>query len=179
MREVSMKRLLIPFLVAFLFLGGCQKKEEPKQQPPLPSGPIQIQSEIGQFQDAVRENPKSVGAWMGLGNILMDASRFQEAIGAYQKALELDPKNVDVRVDMGTCYRNIGKPDKAVEEYRKALAIDPRHLNAHRNLAVVLASDLGEKKQATKEFEEYLRLSPNAPDAGQIRQEIARLKAAK
>jgi tetratricopeptide (TPR) repeat protein len=85
---------------------------------------------------------------------------------------------VDVRVDMGTCYRNTGRPDRAVEEYRKALAINPRHLNAHRNLGVVLAFDLGDKKQAIKAFEEYLRLSPNAPDADQLRQEIARLKAA-
>ena len=174
-----MKRLLTASLAVLLFLANCQKKEEPKIQPLLPSGPIQTQNEIVQLREAVRQDPKNVNAWTGLGNILMDASRFQEAIGAYQKALELDPKNVDIRVDMGTCYKNIGNPDKAVEEYRKALAIDPRHLNAHRNLAVVLASDLGEKKQATKEFEEYLRLSPNAPDADQIRQEIARLKAAK
>lgn len=85
---------------------------------------------------------------------------------------------MDVRVDMGTCYRGIGRSDRAVEEYRKAIVINPSHLYAHRNLAVVLAFDLGYKEQAVKEFEEYLRLSPNAPDAYQIREEIARLKSA-
>jgi tetratricopeptide (TPR) repeat protein len=173
-----MKRILIACLASLLLLANCQKKEEPKGQSPYPGGPVQGQSEITFLQDIVRQDPKNVGAWIKLGNFLMDTHRYQEAIDAYQKAIELDPKNVDVRVDMGTCYRNIGRPDSAVEEYRKAIAINPRHLNAHRNLGMVLAFDLGDKKQAIKEFEEYLRLSPNAPDADQLRQEIARLKAA-
>lgn len=174
-----MKKLFIACLAAFLFLANCQKKEEPKVQTPLPSGSIQTQKEIGLFQEAVKQNPKNINAWINLGNILMDTSRFQEAINAYQKALELDPKNVDVIVDMGTCYKNIGKPDRAAEEFRKAIKINPSHLYAHRNLGVVLANDTGDKKQAIKEFEEYLRLSPNTLDANQIRQEIARMKASK
>ncbi|HYA12698.1 MAG TPA: tetratricopeptide repeat protein [Thermodesulfovibrionales bacterium] len=173
-----MKRILIACFVSLLLLANCQKKEEPKVRTPYPAGPVQGENEIALLQDIVRKDPKNVGAWIKLGNILMDTHRFQGAIDAYQKAIEMDPKNVDVRVDMGTCYRNTGRPDRAVEEYRKALAINPRHLNAHRNLGIVLAFDLGDKKQAIKEFEEYLRLSPNAPDADQLRQETARLKAA-
>jgi tetratricopeptide (TPR) repeat protein len=174
-----MKKLFIACLAAFLFLATCQKKEEPKVQTPLPSGPIQTQNEIRLLQNAVMQNPKNIVAWINLGNMLMDSSHFQEAINAYQKALELDTKKVDVMVDMGTCYRGIGMSDRAVEEYRKAIAINPRHLYAHRNLGTVLLFDLGNKKEGIKELEEYLSLSPNAPDANQIRQEIARLKAAK
>lgn len=174
-----MKKLFIACLAAFLFLANCQKKEEPKVQTPLPSGPIQTQNEIRLLQNAVMQNPKNIVAWMNLGNMLMDSSRFQEAINAYQKALELDPKKVDVMVDMGTCYKNIGKPDRAAEEFRKAIKINPGHLYAHRNLGVVLANDIGDKKQAIKEFEEYLRLSPDTPDTQRIRQEVVRLKASK
>jgi len=171
-----MKKILTLCLVTFLFLFNCQRKEEPRVQAPLP-GSIQTQNEINLLQDLVRKYPNDVSIWIKLGNMLMDTYRFQEAIDAYQKALELDPKNVDVRVDMGTCYRNIGKPDKAVEEYKKAITINPRHVNAHRNLGVVLAFDLGEKEQAIKEFEEYLKVSPNAPDTQNIRQIITQLKA--
>jgi len=80
-------------------------------------------------------------------------------------------------VDMGTCYRNTGQPQKAVEAYRKALAVNPNHLNAHRNLGVVSAFDLGDRKTAVQAFEEYLRLAPNAQDAAQVRQLIANLKS--
>ena len=67
----------------------------------------------------------------------------------------------------------------AVKEYKKALEINPKHLNGRKNLAVVLAYDLHDNKQAAKEFEKYLEFAPNAPDAAQIRQEIQRLKSVK
>jgi regulator of sirC expression with transglutaminase-like and TPR domain len=63
-----------------------------------------------------------------------------------------------------------------VEEYRKAISTNPDHPNAHRNLAVVLAYDLGLKEEAAKEFEAYLRIVPNAPDAQTIKEEIAKLR---
>jgi cytochrome c-type biogenesis protein CcmH/NrfG len=174
-----MKKVLLVCLAVFLFLANCQKKEEPKVQIPFPGGHVQTQNEIRLLHEALRQNPNDLNAWINLGNIMMDTYRFDEATDAYQHALELDPKNVDVRVDMGTCYRNIGKPDRAVEEFRKAIKINPRHLYAHRNLGVVLAFDIGDKKGAIKEFEEYLRLSPDTPDSQKIRQEIAKLKASK
>ncbi len=117
-------------------------------------------------------------AWTALGNALMDSNRFGEAVDAYQKSLAINPKNVDVRVDMGTCLKNSGRPQLAVEEYRKAIKIDPNHRNAHRNMGVVLAFDLNDKKGAIREFEKYLELVPNAPDAADIRQTISALNAA-
>jgi tetratricopeptide (TPR) repeat protein len=171
-----MKNLFFICLVFFMFLPNCQKKEEPKVQTPLPSNTLAVQNRIMQLQDSVTKDPKNLGAWIELGNMLMDSSRFQEAIDAYRKALYMDRNNVNVRVDMGTCYRNIRQPDKAVEEYRRAIAINPDHPNSHRNLAVVLAFDLKNKKGAIKELEEYIRLAPQAPDAEKIRNLLAKLK---
>ena len=176
---VQMKRLLIvcgAFLFLFL-LTNCQKKEGPKMQTPSPAEAERVQNQILQLQEMVRQNPRNLNAWIQLGDISMDSSRFYEAIDAYQKALALDEKNVNVRVDLGTCYRSVGKPDKAAEEYRKAIAINPNHINAHRNLGIVLAFDLNDKKGAIKEFQEYLRLSPQAPDATQMGQLIEKLRA--
>jgi len=174
-----MKKILY-FVLLSLVIAGCQQqKEEPKSQPQFPAGPIHSQDTLKLAQEAVKADPKNVNAWIQLGNMLMDTSRFNEAVEAYQKALEIDPKNADVRVDMGTCYRNSGKPDIAVKEYRKALEINPNHAFGHLNLAVVLAGDLKDKSQAIKEFEKYLQLAPNAQNAEQIRQEIQKLKTSK
>jgi cytochrome c-type biogenesis protein CcmH/NrfG len=174
-----MNRLVLVCLVAVFLFANCQKKEEPKVQTPFPSGTMAMQDKILQLQESVRQNPKNLKARIELGNSLMDANRFPEAVDAYQKALEMDPKNTDVRVDMGTCYRSAGQPDKAAEEYRKAIAVNPGHPNAHRNLGIVLAFDLKNKREAIKEFEEYLRVAPNAPDAQKISQLIAELKKSK
>ena len=172
-----MKKLLFICLVFFVFLPNCQNKEEPTVQTPLPSSSLSVQNKIMQLQDFVSKDPKNLGALIELGNTLMDASRCREAIDAYRKALDMDRKNVNVRVDMGTCYRKISQPDKAAAEYRKAIAIDPNHPNAHRNLGIVLAFDLKNKKGAIKELQEYIRLAPHAPDAEKIQNLLAELKA--
>jgi cytochrome c-type biogenesis protein CcmH/NrfG len=171
-----MNRLILVCLVAVLLFANCQKKEEPKVQSPLPAGTMVMQDKILQLQELVKQDPKNLNAWIGLGNSLMDSGRFPEAVDAYQKALDMDPKNTDVRVDMGTCYRSAGQPDKAAEEYRKAIASNPAHANAHRNLGIVLAFDLKNKPEAIREFEEYLRVAPTAPDAQRISQLLIELK---
>ena len=172
-----MKKIHIVLILCFTLFANCQKKEEQPVQTTMPPGSLQLTQEIQILQDAVKYDPKNVVAWIKLGNILMDNTRYPEAINAYGKALELDPKNVDVRVDIGTCYRRIGKSDRAADEFRKAITINPRHPYAHRNLGVVLAFDFKNKKQAIKEFEEYIRLSPNTPDSQQISQLIKEFKS--
>jgi cytochrome c-type biogenesis protein CcmH/NrfG len=175
-----MRKLLIAVLL-IIIAAGCQQKQEPKGQAQFPgqspAGGTQHAKEIEMLQEAIKKNPHDVNAWIQLGNIMMDTSRPKEAIEAYGNALSLDPQNVDVRVDLGTCLRNVGKPDLAVQEYGKALELNPNHLNAHRNLGVVLAYDLKDKARAIKEFDKYLALAPNAPDAGQIKQTISELKS--
>lgn len=177
-----MKKILILSALLIFAVAGCQQKEESKPKYDFPAGPVANVQSMDQeklLKEAITKDPKNVNAWISLGNMMMDSSRFNEAIDAYQKALDIDPKNVDVRVDMGTCYKNIGKPDIAVKEYRKALEFNPQHLHAHQNLGVVLAYDLKDYAQAVKEFEKALAVAPNAPSAGQLKQEIEKLKAMK
>ena len=177
-----MKKLVIASVLVVFAVVGCQKKEEPKGQYEFPSGSggaIQSMEQVKMLQEAAAKDPKNVNAWISLGNMMMDTSRFSEAADAYEKALAIDPKNVDVRVDMGTCYRNMGKPDIAVKEFRKALELNPRHLTALKNLGVVLAYDLKDTAEAVKVLEKAIEIAPNAPDADRMRQEIQKLKAAK
>jgi len=175
-----MKKRASIMMVVALMIGafGCQQKKE-EQRPVTYVPPIPSQTDISQLEQAAKTSPKNKEAWINLGNTLMDAQRFNEAIDAYEKALALDPKNVPVRVDMGTCYRGIGKFDKAVEEYRTALKIDPNFPNGHRNLAVVLSTDLHDNKQAVPEFQRYLELVPNAPDAAEVKKTIQMLSMGK
>ena len=151
-----MKKIVAILLLAFVVFA-CKQKEEPKPQPSLPGGPIQslpgkTLEEEKLLRDVLAKDSKNAGAWIQLGNMMMDSSRFNEAVDAYAKALALDPKNVDVRVDMGTCLRNSGKPDLAIKEYKKAIEMNPNHVYAHINLGVVL-SDKKDYKAAVSELE--------------------------
>lgn len=179
-----MKRAAVIVAVAIALAGfGCKQQQQPYQgQAPYPGGmgaPFKTAEEIKQLESIAKASPKNANAWIALGNALMDTQRFAEAADAYGKALALDPNNVDVRVDRGTCLRGIGQPEKAIEEYRTAMKINPRHPNAHRNAGVVLAFDLNRRAEAVKEFETYLELVPNAPDAFDIRNTIQQLKSVK
>ena len=180
-----MKRAFLVFVALVIALGavGCKKQERTQQQLNYSGAPVQPAlpslTQIEPLRKAAEASPKSAAAWINLGNALMDLQRFGEAVDAYEKALVLEPKNVPVLVDQGTCYRGIGKFDKAVEQYRKAIRFAPDFPNAHRNLGVVLAYDLHDAKEGIKEFQKYLELMPNAPDAEQMRQTIQELSAGK
>lgn len=171
--------LIAGVLIAAIITGCQQKKEGEKNQVVYTPAAAPTQMEIDQLQQAAKSAPKSPQAWISLGDALMDSQRYGEAVEAYQKGLALDPKNVSARVDLGTCYRGVRQFDKAVEEYRKAIKINPDFPNAHRNLGVVLSADLHDAKQGVKEFQRYLELAPNAPDAEMIRQSIHELSAMK
>jgi tetratricopeptide (TPR) repeat protein len=182
-----MKRALLILIIAAAVVTGCKQQQQAQwsqgqagqNQVVVPPPMVKSPQEIQQLELLAKANPKNADAWTALGNAQMDAQRFAEAIISYQRSLEIDPKNVNVRVDMGTCYRGVGQPEKAVEEYRKGQKIDPRHAMARMNAGVVLAFDLRRNAEAIKEFEKYLELAPNAPNAADIRQEIQRLKTAK
>ncbi len=119
-----------------------------------------------------KQEPLTGAAWVKLGHWHMDAKRFAEAIIAYRKALSINPNDADVLTDLGTCLKEIGEPKQAIEQYRMAIKINPNHPMAHRNLGIVLATDLKDNKNAITELEKYLNLAPNAADAESVRKYI-------
>jgi len=171
-------RGMIALSVLLIAFAGCKEKESSRPLPGAVTSPVSSENEIRLLNEILKDDPKNLNAIIKLGNILMDARRFDEAVDAYRKALDIDPSNVNVRVDMGTSYRYAGMPQKAVEEFRKAVKADPKHPYAHLNLGVVLAFDLGDTKGGIREFETFLKLAPNDPRAAEVGEEIKRLKAA-
>jgi cytochrome c-type biogenesis protein CcmH/NrfG len=180
MKIMAYRWFVIFFLYASIVAIGCDRSDTEYKPPVSPGGGIKPSissgNEIALVRDIVAKEPDNLNAWIKLGNMAMDAKRFDEAINAYSNALRLDPSNVNVRVDLGTCYRRSGDAIKANEVYEKAIEMQPDHLHAHRNRGVVLAFDLHRYAEAAKEFETYLKLSPNAQDKQQIRDIINELK---
>jgi Flp pilus assembly protein TadD len=64
-----------------------------------------------------------------------------------------------------------------MHEYEEAIRLRPDNANAHYNLALALEA-LGQFVRARQEFEAYLQLSPNAPDAEQVRKHLKEVGAA-
>jgi tetratricopeptide (TPR) repeat protein len=64
-----------------------------------------------------------------------------------------------------------GKFEDAVAEYQQAVRLDPAFPHPHRAMGSMYAA-LGKAPLAAAAYETYLKLSPNGPDASQIKQMI-------
>lgn len=87
---------------------------------------------------ALRSNPASVGAEVGLGRI-----RLADDPGASEKlfleALHHDPRNTSALNDLGVARDLEGNHAGAQDAYRQALGIDPQLSSAQVNLALSMA----------------------------------------
>lgn len=83
---------------------------------------------IGEFQQAVREDPASPAAYEMLGRCFLDAGQPDLAASALEKALELPRGSEDrflgIYYYMGRAQEASGNPEAAYDFYRKTLAVD-------------------------------------------------------
>jgi Flp pilus assembly protein TadD len=87
---------------------------------------------------ALRSNPGSVGALVGLGRIsLTNNPAASEPL--FLKALQRDPRNTTAMNDLGVARDLQGNHAGAQDAYRQALGIDPQLASAQVNLALSLA----------------------------------------
>jgi tetratricopeptide (TPR) repeat protein len=121
-------------------------------------------------------NPSNAEALMFLGTLYDEKGDKAKAEEAYQKVAAINPH------DAATLFYNVGVkawndnlPKEAIQAYNKALAIDPTYAQSHRELGKALMAQQ-DFQGAIKQFEEYLRLSPSAPDQKEIKDTIALLK---
>ena len=83
---------------------------------------------IGEFQQAVRQDPASTGAYEMLGRCFLDAGQPDLAANTLAKALELPRRSeaefLGIYYYMGRAQEASGNPEAAFDFYRKTLAID-------------------------------------------------------
>ncbi len=127
-------------------------------------GPIAVS---GATLEALRNRlPRSVGlvqyeaaagdrrhhsAHFRIAQLRVAQGRPAEAIVHYRKALAYDPDSSVVSNGLAAAQALDGRLDEAVDSYRRALAGNPRLLEAHYNLALLLAKR-GKAAEAREEL---------------------------
>jgi tetratricopeptide (TPR) repeat protein len=97
--------------------------------------------------------------------------RLAEAVAELRSALSLDSRNPEVLSALGDVYLRQNRLDEARAQHDAALGIDPGLARAHYGLALVHRRR-GERADARRHLEEYVRLEPRSYLAWQARQEL-------
>ena len=131
---------------------------------------------IAAFEKASAIDPTKSDSYMELAAIYERRKDKAKSEEMYQKVIAVDPGNAaTVFYNLGVHAWNENKDKEAAQAFKKSIEIDPKYAPAHKELARVLTR-LQDFPGAVQHYQEYLKLSPQAPDAKEIRDTIALLK---
>lgn len=177
---------LLGLIIGSLMIGPhlAQKKAEsaPQEQtaaaaPPatsaMPSGNAMeaVREQIAKLKETVDRDPRDADALVQLGNLYMDAAKYQQAIGYYERALAVR-EDANVRTDLGICYKQSGDLEKSLAAFRKASEDAPQQWQALFNEAIVLR-ELKRVDEARAVVAKVEQLHPNDPEVAKLRQALA------
>jgi tetratricopeptide (TPR) repeat protein len=124
--------------------------------------------------DADPDNPLRHDA---VGDLLLQAGRFEEAIARYRRSLALNSRSPSTRYNIGIALSARGFRDEAIAQFSEALALDPDYAQAHNNLGALLQLS-GRNDEALAHYQRAVALRPDNVDAlanlGQLLSTIGR-----
>jgi tetratricopeptide (TPR) repeat protein len=133
----------------------------------------QYQDAQAQFDAAQREittgsNPPLDQVKIGLARAQMEQKNYVGASASLDEARQLNPKNADVFVYRGKLAYLQGNYGEAVKQLEQAIAMDPTNAYAHY-YAGMAYSKTGRPDKMVNEFQMFLKLAPDAPEAAKVR----------
>ena len=142
-----------------------------------PAAPRLNPDEVKALESLAARQPGEAAPRVELGNLYMDAERWEDAIRWYREALARNPALPDTVTDLGACLVSAGRPAEGLPEFEKVLRGDPGHRNALYNKGVALLQ-LGRGPDAAAAWEELLKRHPDDPQIQALRGRIAQIRAA-
>ena len=132
---------------------------------------------ITALREATRLNPDEATIHIHLARACEAAGNTQDALAAYRKALQLVPTSAHVHHRIGHVLAAQGDLAGAVQAWRQTIHLQPDYAYAYVSLGRALGKS-GQKNEAVAVYEQALQLDPRAPFVAEVRQQIARLRAA-
>ncbi|MFQ5822825.1 MAG: tetratricopeptide repeat protein [bacterium] len=114
------------------------------------------------FQDALKINPNSAEAHLGLAKCLLNSS-FEKAVQAVEQALSINPNLIEAHNFLAELEIAVGDFKTALEKLEAPLNINPNSLTS-RSLQAVCFYFLGDAKKFRNEEEKILSLNPKYGD---------------
>jgi Flp pilus assembly protein TadD len=120
------------------------------------------------YKTSIEQKP-SADAYNGLVSVYTAQRKVDEAAEAGKKAAELSAASggavsPEAAYNQAVVLWNAGKVAEAKVLFEQVIAGNPNHAEAHYQLGMALVNE-GNLKGAAGEFETYLKLAPNGPNA--------------
>jgi Tfp pilus assembly protein PilF len=116
------------------------------------------------YDDALRVEPKSIDALIGLGMTQQRAGKFAESEAALQKALAYDPDNTNAAYAMGVTHFKQERWKESMTFFEKSLAKTPQNASARHYLGII-STKLNLVERAEREFKTTLAIDPEHGEA--------------
>jgi Flp pilus assembly protein TadD len=98
------------------------------------------------------------------------------AVAGYRAAQELFPDDYVTQFNLAHALHKQGSEEEAIAEYRKAIALAPGEPSFHLSLAVSY-ENLKRLNDATNSYHQFLEMTPDAPEAQQVKGRIKELSS--
>ncbi len=115
---------------------------------------------LGNYNKALKLNPKYVDAWVRKGVTLDGMGNHQEALNCYNTAIKLSPGSFKAFYNRGKCRANLNLLEEAAADLDKATSLSPKNASAHERFGEVLLK-LGHEDAAELQFAIAAQLKKN------------------
>ena len=99
------------------------------------------------------------------------------AIINFKKALEINPDSANIYLLLGNAQLQLGRVNQAKVTYETGFLKHPEIAEIHKILGMIYSQRNENPDKVIYHFQEYLRLSPNQPDAAQIQSMIQAIES--
>jgi tetratricopeptide (TPR) repeat protein len=137
---------------------------------------------IQEFTRALELQPQCAECYYNLATAYNAQKKFDQAAAAIAKASELSAAtgtssaaDADGLFTEGAILWNAGKFAEAKQKFEAAAAANANHAEAHYRIGIIDVQE-GNVTAASKEFETYLRLAPDGPNAAAAKEFLAQTK---
>ncbi len=127
------------------------------------------------YNKAIKEQPDNFNANYNLGKTFFFQESYEKSIKYLQMAYDIKPEN-EIIFHIANCYANIKKPAKALSTYSNIIKKDPAYADVYLNAGNIGLKQLYNKNLTIVHWEKFLTISPNDPQAPNIRKALGYLK---
>jgi protein O-GlcNAc transferase len=128
------------------------------------------------FETAARLDPENATALLGAGSALNQQQDWSGALKPLQQSLKLKTDSAEANYELARSLMALNRLQEAELHVRMSISLNDKYAVPHILMGDIFLALYENADAAIAEYEKYLRLDPDGPSAGPVKEMIAKLK---